>query len=146
MWKCCNPAKERRHFAIAQETASIFNSIMAYLVSTSDKKREPAWMRVHCSAVFCCSTKPSPCLLASVHKRVGLLMSKNDSCGGVVRDFLTWLRASSWEEDHRNSFLVLSKGLIGSRRVANVLVLDDNWFTRLRKDHNSERLMGVGMG
>jgi len=66
---------------------------------------------------------PRPCLLASVHSRVDLLISKNESSGGEVRDFLTWLRASSWEVDHRNSFLVLSNGLNGFRRTARVLVL-----------------------
>ena len=69
---------------------------------------------------------PSPCLLASVHSLVGLLMSKKDSNGGVVSDFLTWLRASSWVVGHRNSFLVLSNGLSGPRSVARVFVLVDS--------------------
>jgi len=122
-WKCCNPAKNSWHFVIAQVIASISSSITAYLVSASDRKCEPAWIRVHFSPVCCCNMKPGPCLLASVQRRVGLLMSKNDSCGGAVRDFLTLLRASSWVADHRKSFLVLNSGLSGLRRVANELVL-----------------------
>ena len=83
-------------------------------------------MSNHSSDVFCCRMNPSPCLLASVLKWVGLLMSKNDNTGGLVRDFFTTLNASSWLRDHTKSFLVLSSGLRGARRVATVFVPLDN--------------------
>ena len=89
-WKCGKPAKNMLHFRIAQERASNSSSMMAYRDSVSVRKREPAWMSVQVSLpVFCCRTKPRPCLLASVHRRVGLLASKNERVGAVVRDSLT---------------------------------------------------------
>ena len=74
MGKCCKPARKRLHFITAHHTASISNSIVAYLDSLSVRKREPAWMRFHVvPLISCCKMKPSPYRLASMHKRVGLL-------------------------------------------------------------------------
>ena len=101
-------------------------------------------MSDHSSDVFCCRMNPSSCLLASVLKRVGLAMSKNDKTSGLVRDFFATENASSWLLDHTKSFLVLSSGLRGARSVASVFALVDNWLTKLMNDHNSVRLVGVG--
>ena len=79
---------------MAQQTASFSNSMTAYRVSTSDKNRESAWIRVHLSPDFYCKINPSLCLLASVLKRVILLMSKKESSGVVVRDILMLEKAS----------------------------------------------------
>ena len=76
MVKCCRPVKNILHLEIVQQKANISSSMTAYLDSVSVRKREPAWIRFHVPAVFCCSMKPRPWWLASVGKRVGLLISK----------------------------------------------------------------------
>ena len=40
--KRCNPAEKSLNFTMAQDTAKIYRSMMAYVVSVSDKKHEPA--------------------------------------------------------------------------------------------------------
>ena len=90
MWKCLNPSKNTLHFATAHTTASSFSFIVAYHDSASERNRE-----VQSSTDFCWRINPSPCLLASVVKRVGLVLLKKDRIGGVVRDFLILENAPS---------------------------------------------------
>ena len=40
--KCCRPTRNILHLEIAQQTATISNSITAYHISASDKNRDPA--------------------------------------------------------------------------------------------------------
>ena len=101
-------------------------------------------MSDHSSDVFCCRMNLSPSLLASVLKRVGLVKSKNDKTGGLVRNFFATENASSWLLDHTKSFLVLSSGLRGARSVATVFVLVGNWLTKPMNDRNLVRLVGFG--
>ena len=92
----------------------------------------------------CCRTKPNPCRLASVHKRVGLLGSKKDNIGTAVSASFAAVNTFSWLSLHRKSFLVLSRGLSGVNNVATVLILEDNWLTSPKKEYKSVRLVGFG--
>ena len=76
MVKCCSPVKNILHLETAQHTASISSLMTAYLDSVSVRNRDSAWIRFHVPAVFCCNMKPKPWRLASVDRRVGLLISK----------------------------------------------------------------------
>ena len=69
--------------------------MVAYRDSASERNRDPACTRVQSSTDFCWRMNPTPCLLASVVKRVGLVMLKKDRTGGVVRDFLILENAPS---------------------------------------------------
>ena len=75
-WKCCRPARNILHLDITHVTANNSSSMMAKRDSVSQRNHEPACTGRHVSSCFCSSTKPSPCLLASVHNRVGLVRSK----------------------------------------------------------------------
>ena len=111
---------------MAHATASSSNSIVAYRDSASDKNLDPAWTKDQLSPCCCWRMYPSPCRLASVLRRVGLVMSKKDKTGCMVRDSLAVWKAVSWLGDHTNSFLVLNKGRSGANSVATALVLEDN--------------------
>ena len=69
-------------------------------------------------------------MLASIKRRVGLLMSKNASVGATISDFLELLKAWSYFVGQKNSILVVRRGQIGSRRPVMVLVLAESWFNR----------------
>ena len=143
--KCGRPARNILHFRVAQVTASSSSSMTAYRDSGSVRKRDPAWIRVQVlSAVFCCRTKPRPCLLASVHRRVGLLASKKASVGAVMRDSLAVENARSWSVDQMKSFFVLRRGRSGAKSAATVSVLAKSWLTSPKKERRSVRLVGVG--
>ena len=122
---CGRPASNSLHLEIAHDTANISSSMTAYRDSASERKREPAWTMTHVSPTNCCKTKPRPWRLASVHNLVSLLGSKNESIGAEDRDCLTDSKASVDAADHRNSFLVLNKGLSGTSNPAMEGVQDD---------------------
>ena len=72
---------------MAQQIASISNSMTAYRVSTSYKKREPAWMGVHLHiSLFLLFGKAKPLStgICAQIKCVIWLMSKKESSGKVV--------------------------------------------------------------
>ena len=81
------------HLVIAHATARSSSSIIAYLLSGSDRKRDPAWISDQMLSVFCWRMKPRPWQLASVHRRVSLPESKYDRMGADVSDFLTFVNA-----------------------------------------------------
>ena len=116
------PSQENITLIIAHDTANNSSSIIAYLVSGSDKKREPACTNTHVSSNFCWGTKPSPCRLASVQIRVGLLGSKKERIG-ATRDDLTPPKTSSSPGDHTKSFFVLRRGRRGFNRPAMAGIL-----------------------
>ena len=93
MVKCGKPARNILHLMIAHVTASSSSSMTAYRVSASDRNLDPAWIRTQLSSCFCCRTNPSPCRLASVHRRVALLGSKNASVGADVSDCFALTKA-----------------------------------------------------
>ena len=95
------------HLEIAHDTANISSCIPRFWI------REPAWTRTHVSPANCYKTKSKPWRLASVHNLVSLLGSKNESIGVEDRDCLVDSKASVNAADHRNSFLMLNKGLSG---------------------------------
>ena len=102
-------------------------------------------MRVQAHLSFyCCKTKPRPCLLASVHRCVGRLGSKNERVGAVVSDSLAIRNAQSWSEDQRKSLFVLRRGWSSANRVAMESVLAESWFANPKKERRSVRLTGVG--
>ena len=125
--KCGKPARNILHFMMAQEIASSSSSMTAYRDSASVRKRDPAWMRAQVSSsVFCCKMNPRPCLLASVHRRVGLLASKKERVGAIVSDPLAVLNAWSWSADQMKSFFVLRRGRSGARCMATDSVLAES--------------------
>ena len=98
VWKLCRPLRISLHFMIAYATANSSNSITAYLDSVGVRKPLPActinyWFVPGCC---CCKTKPNPCRLASVHRRVGLLRLKYANVGTVVRCSFALLNACSF--------------------------------------------------
>ena len=117
---------------------------MAYRVSVSLKKRKPAWTIRQLSPCICCKTKPRPLRLASVISLVGFTVSKKDRTGTCVRDSLAKLNAVVWSGLRTNSFLVLNRGLSGSKHWAIVAVLSASWFIRPKNDLRSVTLVGIG--
>ena len=87
---------------------------------------------------------PKPCLLASVHRRVGRDTLKKASTGLVDRCCLAVISAMSWSAVQVNSFFVLNNGRNGSNRVAVLSVLVDSWLANPKKDRRSVREDGVG--
>ena len=83
------------HFATTHTTASSFNSIVAYRDSTFERNHDPAYTGVQSSTDVCCRMNLAPCLLDSIVKCVGLVMSKKDRTGGIVRDSVMLENASS---------------------------------------------------
>ena len=83
--------------------------------------------------------KPRPCLLASVHSRVGLLVSKNERVAAVVSDSLATMKDFVCSVDHMKSFFVLSRGRSGASRVASVSLLAESWFANPKKERRSFR-------
>ena len=77
-------------------------------------------------------------------RRVGLVRSKKERAGCVVRDYLASKNAASWLGIHTNSFFVLKSGRNGARSEATKLVLDDNWLINPTKERSSVRLVGTG--
>ena len=112
------PARKMWHLVMAHTTANSSSLIIAYWLSGSDRKRDPAWIKDQLSPVFCCRTKPSPCQLASVHKRVSLLWSKYDNTGADVNDFFTFMKAASNSLFQMYSFFVRRSGCDGTTRAA----------------------------
>ena len=138
------PCKKMSHFDIAHATARSSSSMIAYRDAGSLRKREPAWTRAHLSSFFCCRIKPRPCLLASVQRHVGLLVSKNANVGATVSDCLALSNAWSCSVAQVKSFLVLRRGRSGARSPATALVLAESWFARPMKERRSVRFDGVG--
>ena len=87
---------------------------------------------------------PKPCLLASVHRRVGRDTLKKASTGLVDRCCLVVISATSWSAVQVNSFFVLNNGCNGSNRAAFLSVLVDSWLVNPKKDRRSVREDGVG--
>ena len=73
MVRFCSPIKNNLHLETAQHTASISSSMTAYLDSMSLRNHDPAWMRFHVPAVFCCKVKPRPWWLYSICRQAGRL-------------------------------------------------------------------------
>ena len=73
---------------MAYTTASSSSSIVAYLDFASERNRDPACMRIHSSDDFCWRMNPTPCLLASVLGHVGLVRSKKDRTGNMIKEVL----------------------------------------------------------
>ena len=116
-------------------------------LSTSVRNRDPACTGFHSelpSVDFWRSTNPIPNVLASVRRRVSLVVSRNANVGENVSAFFAFVKASSWGWAHRKSFRVLSSGLSGDNISAIFLVLDASWFTRPMKERRSVWLLGVG--
>ena len=87
---------------------------------------------------------PKPCLLTSVHRRVGRDTLKNASTGLVDRCCLAVSSAMSWSAVQVNSFFVLNNGRNGSNRAAALSVLVDSWLVCPKRDHRSVCEDGVG--
>ena len=66
------------------------------------------------------------------------------SIGAEDRDCLTDSKASVNAADHKNSFLVLNKGLSGASNPAMEGVQDDTWFTKPTNERRSVQLAGWG--
>ena len=114
------------HLLTAHATAKSSSSMIAYRLSGSDRKRDPAWTRDQVLPVFCWRTKQRPWWLVPVHRRVSLPGSKYDKMGADVSDFLTLLKAASSTSFQAYSFLVLRSGRSGVSNAAMVGVLADN--------------------
>ena len=84
--------------------------------------------------------------MASVHRRVSLLASKNERIGAIVSNPLAVLNAWSWSADQMKSFFVLRRGKSGAtcRCMATASVLAESWFANPKKEQRSVRLVGVG--
>ena len=93
----------------------------AYRDSASVRKRDIL-------PVFCCRINPSSYLLASVHRRVDLLASKDERVGAIVNDPLAVLNAGQMK-----SFFVLRRGRSGPRCMTTASVLAESWFPNPKK-------------
>ena len=93
-------------------------------------------MSAHVLPVFCCSTNPRPCRLASVHNHVGFSGSKKESVGADMSDCLAWSSSGI--------HLVLRRGRSGASSPEMAAVLATSWLTRPKKERISVRLVGVG--
>ena len=71
-----------------------------------------------------------PWWLASVHRRVGLLRSKNANTVELTSCCFASAKAWLWSGNHTYSFFVLHKARSGASRFAILSVLVVNWFTR----------------
>ena len=61
-----------------------------------------------------------------MHRRVGLLASKNERVGAILSDPFTVLNAWSWLADHMKSFFVLRTGRSGAKCMATASVLAES--------------------
>ena len=113
----CMPARNMWHLLMAHETANSSSSMIAYRDSASERNRDPAWTMSQASACCCWRMKPSPCRLASVHRRVGLVGSEYARVGADVK-------AGSKSSDKTNSFLVRRSGRRVDSSVATVAVAE----------------------
>ena len=90
MVKCCRPPRNMWHLATAHAIVSSSNSMTTYRDSAEVKKWDPACINLHWLwSESCCRTNPSPCLLASVHRRVCLSRLKYAKKGTSVNFFFT---------------------------------------------------------
>ena len=84
------PARKLLHFLMAQETARHSSSMTAYLLSVSVRNRDllaQSSISFLLSADFWRRTNPNPSVLASVYRRVSLILSKYAKVGTDVSAF-----------------------------------------------------------
>ena len=115
------------HFLMAQATVRHSSSMTAYLLSVSVRNRDPVCTVFHSSllsADFWRRTNPNPSVLASVYRRVSLVVSKYAKVGADVSAFLASAKALSCSCAHKNSFRVLRSGLSGANTSVMCLVPD----------------------
>ena len=101
---------------MAQATARHSSSMTAYLFSVFVRNRDPACTVFHSSLLSAdfWRTNPNPSVLASVYRRVSLVVSKYATVGTDVSAFLACVKASSCGSSHQNLFRVLRRGLSGA--------------------------------